>query len=129
MVRRSAAGSKGARIKSVAAGVPKSRRKPEDRDGDRLKKNPWASIGLSAWSLGAEATSVVALRLLKIAFGGAAGNAEARLMVDEKIKAGLDLQRMFLTGAIGLTPHRAAIKTLAHYRRKVRANRRRLAKG
>lgn len=75
-----------------------------------------------------EATSVIALRLLKIAAGGAAGEAEARLMVDEKIKAGLVLQTMALTGGLGVTPHGAATKTLAHYRRKVRANRQRLVK-
>ena len=93
-----------------------------------MRKNPWSRIGFNAWSLGIEASSVIALRLLKIAAGGAAGEAEARRMVDEKIKAGLDLQTMALTGALGLTPHEAATKTLAHYRRKVRANRRRLAK-
>ena len=94
-----------------------------------MRKNPWSRIGFNAWSLGVEATSVIALRLLRIAAGGPAGEAEARLMVDEKIKAGLDLQTMALTGGLGLTPHGAATKTLAHYRRKVRANRRRLAKG
>ena len=93
-----------------------------------MRKDPWSRIGLNAWLLGVEATSVVTLRLLKIAAGGAAGEAEARLMVDEKIKAGLDLQTMALTGGLGLTPHGAATKTLAHYRRKVRANRRRLVK-
>jgi hypothetical protein len=90
-----------------------------------MRKNPWARIGLNAWSLGVEASSVIGLRMLKIA----AGEAEARLMIDEKIQAGLDLQTMALTGGLGLTPHDAATKTLAHYRRKVRANRRRLAKG
>ena len=94
-----------------------------------MRKNPWSRIGFNAWSLGVEASSVIALRLLKIASGGAAGEAEARLMIDEKIQAGLDLQTMALTGGLGLTPHGAATKTLAHYRRKVRANRRRLAKG
>jgi len=94
-----------------------------------MRKNPWARIGFNAWSLGVEASTVVALRMLKIAAGGAAGEAEARRMIDEKIQAGVDLQTMALTGGLGLTPDSAATKTLAHYRRKVRANRRRLAKG
>jgi hypothetical protein len=38
------------------------------------------------------------------------------------------MQALALTGGLGHTPHRAANKTLVHYRRKVRANRRRLAK-
>jgi hypothetical protein len=33
-----------------------------------------------------------------------------------------------MTGQLGTTPHGAASKTLSHYRRKVRANRRRLTK-
>jgi hypothetical protein len=93
-----------------------------------MRKNPWSRIGFNAWSLGVEASSVIVLRMLKIAAGGAAGEAEARRMIDEKIEAGLDLQAMALTGGLGVTPHAAATKTLAHYRRKVRANRRRLAK-
>jgi hypothetical protein len=50
-------------------------------------------------------------------------------MVSEKIDAGLTLQALALTGRLGLTPNSAATKTLAHYRRKVRANRRRLERG
>lgn len=97
-------------------------------DRGQMRKNPWARIGFNAWSLGVEASSVIVLRLLKIAAGGGAGKAESRRMIDEKIKAGLDIQRMALTGELGLTPHAAAAKTLTHYRRKVRANRRRLSK-
>ena len=91
-------------------------------------RNPWPGIGLSAWSLGLEASMVVGLRSLKIAAGGAAGEAEARLMVAEKVEAGVALQQMSLTGQLGASPQAAAAKTLAHYRRKVRANRRRLSK-
>jgi hypothetical protein len=94
----------------------------------QMRTNPWARIGLNAWSLGVEASSVIALRLLKIGSGGAAGHAEVHRMVDEKIEAGLDIQRLALSGALGLTPQGAAAKTLSHYRRKVRANRRRLSK-
>ena len=93
-----------------------------------MRRNPWFRIGFSAWSLGLEASSVIALRMLKIASGGKGGEAEARRMVNEKIEAGLSLQTKALTGGLGITPHSAATKTLAHYRRKVRANRRRLEK-
>ena len=90
--------------------------------------NPWLGIGRSAWSLGIEASAVIGLRTLKIAAGGTAGEAEARRMVSEKIDAGFALQTLALAGGLGFTPHGAAAKTLAHYRRKVRANRRRLSK-
>jgi hypothetical protein len=65
---------------------------------------------------------------MKIAAGGAAAEAETHRMVSEKIEATLALQRLALTGGLGFTTHSAAAKTLAHYRRKVRANKRRLTK-
>jgi hypothetical protein len=92
-------------------------------------QNPWLRVSLAAWSLGIEASTVIMLRSMKIAAGGPAGESEARRMVTEKIEAGLDLQTKALTGGLGTTPASAANQTLAHYRRKVRANRRRLIKG
>jgi hypothetical protein len=83
---------------------------------------------MNAWSLGIDASSVIALRTLKIAAGGVAAEVEAYRMVSEKIETGLALQALALTGGLGLTAPSAATKMLTHYRRKVRANRRRLAK-
>ena len=94
-----------------------------------MPRNPWFRAGFDAWSLGVEASSVIALRTLKLAAGSRAARAEARRMVSEKIEAGVALHARALTGGLGLTAQGAANKTLAHYRRKVRANRRRLAKG
>jgi hypothetical protein len=94
-----------------------------------LLRNPWFRLGVNAWALGFEASSVVALRTLKIAAGGVAAEVEARRMVSEKVEAGWALQALALTGGLGSTAQSAATKTVAHYRRKVRANRRRLAKG
>jgi hypothetical protein len=91
-------------------------------------RNPWLRIGFDAWALGLEASSVIGLRTLKIAAGGAAGEAETRRMVSEKVDAAVDLQAKALTGGLGFTGAGVASKTLAHYRRKVRANRRRLSK-
>ena len=92
-------------------------------------RNPWLKLGFDAWSLGLEASSVIGLRTLKLAAGGATAEIESRRMIEEKVKAGLEWQTKALTGGLGVTPHRAAAKTLTHYRRKVRANRRRLLKG
>jgi hypothetical protein len=92
-------------------------------------RNPWLRLGFDAWSLGVEASSVIGLRTMKLAVGGAAADAESRRMVEEKVRAGFEWQSMALTGGLGLTPHHAAAKTLTHYRRKVRANQRRLVKG
>ncbi len=94
-----------------------------------MLRNPWFHFGLNVWSLSLEASSVIALRALKVGVGGRAAEREARRMVSEKIEACWALQTLGLTGGLGLTAQSAASKTLVHYRRKVRANRRRLAKG
>ena len=75
-----------------------------------------------------EASSVMALRTLRIAAGGKAADAESRLMVDEKIKAALALQAMAASGGLGPTALSAATRTLALYLPKVKANPRRLSK-
>ena len=91
--------------------------------------NPCFRTGLKAWSVGLEASSVIALRTFKMFTGGLTAHKEACRMISEKFEAGVALQVLALTGGLGLTPHRAAAKTLAHYGRKVRANRRQLSKG
>ena len=75
-----------------------------------------------------EASTVIGMRTAKIAAGGAAADVEARRMVTEKLEAMAALQALAMTGALGFTAPQVAGKTLAHYRRKVRANRRRLGK-
>jgi hypothetical protein len=91
-----------------------------------MKKDSWLRAGMSAWTLGVEASTVIALRLMKLARGGPAAKAEARRMVNEKIKANLDLQAKAMTGRLGRTPEKAVEKAVAHYLPKVKANRRRL---
>lgn len=90
--------------------------------------NPWFAIGMDAMSLGLEAASVIALRSLVLAEGGAKAQAEAVRMVAEKAEAGAALAFQAATGALGTHPATASARTLRHYRRKVRANRRRLTK-
>jgi hypothetical protein len=80
------------------------------------------------WSLGIESSNVIGLRMLKFAQGGAAGLAEADLMVREKVEAGMAIGQMAMLGGLGTSPDAAARKTVAHYRRRVRANARRLSK-
>jgi hypothetical protein len=92
----------------------------------RRRGNPWFGIGLDAWGLGLEASAVMGLRALKIAEGGRRSQAEAERMIAEKVQAAMDLHFRALTGGLGATPASASAHTIAHYRRKVRANRRRL---
>jgi hypothetical protein len=88
--------------------------------------NNWLRLNLAMMQLGAEASGVMALRMMKLAAGGAAATAEAERMVAEKILAAGEAQgrawAAAMTGQAHLTPQR----TVALYRRKVRANRRRL---
>jgi hypothetical protein len=93
------------------------------------RRNPWFGLGLDAWTLGAECSAVIGLRMMKVAAGGLAAEAEVQRMVSEKVAAALALQTLALTGGLGVTPQGAAARTVAHYRRKVRANRRRLSAG
>jgi hypothetical protein len=92
------------------------------------RRNPWFSLGWDTMALGVEAASVIGLRTVKIATGGPGASAEAELMVNEKIAAAWALQGLAMTGGLGFTAPAIAAKTLAHYRRRVRANRRRLSK-
>nr|WP_298682198.1 hypothetical protein [uncultured Dongia sp.] len=93
-----------------------------------MRKNPWFRASFDLFSLGLEVATVMTLRTAKIALGGAAGETESRRMVQEKIDSALDLQTRFMTGQMGTDGPAAMSKTVTHYRRKVRANRRRLSK-
>jgi len=89
----------------------------------------WFDLSMSAMQLGLEAQSVIALRLMKVAAGGAAAEAECQRMVSEKTQAALDAQwqigKSAMSGRLDLAPARA----IALYRRRVRANQRRLIAG
>ncbi|HJV40659.1 hypothetical protein [Caulobacter sp.] len=92
------------------------------------RKDSWTTLAFDSWSLGLEASAVIGLRMMKLAAGGAAAQAEAQLMVGEKVAAGLTLPMLAATGQLGASGPAIASASLAHLRRKVRANRRRLTK-
>ena len=81
------------------------------------------------WLLGAEASLVVPLRLARLARGGAAAKAEARLMVSEKVEAHGALLRDLGNGRLGKDPVAITAGAVRHYLQAVRANRKRLMKG
>ncbi len=92
-------------------------------------KDPWTSLAFDSWSLGLEASTVIGLRMMKLAAGGAAAQSEAQLMVGEKVATSMTLPMLAMTGQLGASGPAIAAGSLAHLRKKVRANRRRLAKG
>jgi hypothetical protein len=78
--------------------------------------------------LGMEAQSVIALRTMKMAAGGTAAGDEINLMVSEKVQAAMDAQFTLAKAAMTGRSDGPA-KAVALYRRRVRANQRRLAGG
>jgi hypothetical protein len=86
----------------------------------------WLRLSFIVWEASLEAQQVISLRLAVLKGGSESTGAEAVRMVSEKMPAALEVQRAaaiaVLTGNAGLIPAR----TIAIYRQKIRANRRRL---
>lgn len=89
-------------------------------------RNPWLTLGWEASRLGMEACTVVGLRLGKLSGGGAAAQLEAQRMVSEKTTAFFEAQLEFARSMALGQGKRAPRRVLAGYRKRVRANRRRL---
>jgi hypothetical protein len=78
---------------------------------------------------GWEASAVITMRLMRLTAGGALAQREAQRMVAEKVTATVEAQTAAATALMtGRGPARAAKSASAVYRRKVRANKRRLAR-
>jgi len=87
------------------------------------------ALATEAGLLGAEAAAVLGLRSARLLRGGKGARDEAALMVREKLAASCQLTGLLLTGKLGLRPDRVLLGMLRFYRKGVRANRRRLARG
>lgn len=89
--------------------------------------NPWFDLSFKAFQLGIEAQSVVTLRMLRLASGGARAEAEAGRMVSEKVVTAVEAQAVAAAAALaGHKDHVIAGKALKVWRKRVRANKRRL---
>ena len=86
----------------------------------------WMKLGIDAWALGWQATQVMGLRTARLAEGGPAAGMEAWLMCAEKWQSAAELQTELLLEGPTAGPEASTRRALAHYRRKVAANRRRL---
>ncbi len=83
---------------------------------------PVWKLGVNLMMLGVEAQTVISLRLAKIALGGPAAVTEGQLMVSEKLLAAIEAAMQLATG-------KSPGHVVSGYRRKVRANTRRLRRG
>jgi hypothetical protein len=91
--------------------------------------NAWCALSLQAARLGWEAQGVIALRMMRFATPSAGGGTEARRMVTEKVAALAEAQAAAAAIAIkGGKNQRVAKKVLGVYKKRVRANRRRLTR-
>jgi hypothetical protein len=90
--------------------------------------NPWVVLTMRAFQLSWEAQNVIALRMLRLASGDVRSQAELNRMVVEKIAAAAEAQ-VAATAAMmnGHKDHVIAGKALTVYKKRVRANRRRLS--
>ena len=87
----------------------------------------WFGASMDAWALGVEASTVIGLRGARMAMGGTPAEDEAHRMVSEKMQSAFELQMAMMTGQLGATPLAGTRKVIRHYRRKVKANRKRLS--
>ncbi len=83
----------------------------------KLPNAPW----LQAFALIFESNHVIALRLAKLAAGGAPARAEASMMVSEKISEAWGTGVTLMSGG-------SSTKVVAQYRKRVAANSRRLSR-
>jgi hypothetical protein len=89
-----------------------------------LLLNGW----IEAARFGADVQHVMALRMRRLALGGPLAVTEARQMFSEKVAAFGEAQGAIMTSlAAGRSLDAAAVRAYGPYRRRVRANRRRLA--
>jgi hypothetical protein len=89
--------------------------------------NPWLTLSFNLWRLGVEAQTVMALRVMRLAAGGAAAQREAGRMVSEKGVAALEAgMAAGIAAATGKKHPAIARKVIGGYRKRIRANRRRL---
>jgi hypothetical protein len=89
-----------------------------------VSTKPW----FEAWQFAAEAQQVIALRMMRFLQGDASSGPEAALMVTEKMAAAAEAHGAAAAALLGgQSLHTALQRAATPYRRRVRANRRRLS--
>ena len=78
------------------------------------------------FSLGMEMSTVIGLRMLQIATNDPKAQAEAQLMITEKMMALTTVQTRYAIDVMTGQAHNAPARTVAFYRKEVQANRVRL---
>ncbi len=91
--------------------------------------NPWLAMSFKTVQLGLDAQNVIALRMMRLASGGAREKSEMNRMVIEKGTAIVEAQVAAATAVMtGSKDHVVDGKALNVFRKRVRANKRRLSR-
>jgi len=109
--------------------IPDDPRSPPHHGPPVTRRSLSAGLGFDLFQLGLESQAVIGLRLAKAMMGGDLAGTEAHRMVSEKAKAAFDAQRLVATSMMSGRGDQAPALAVAMLRRRVRANRRRLARG
>lgn len=88
----------------------------------------WPELAIEGWVLGAEMAAVIWLRSLRMMTGGRLATREAERMVGEKLSAAMTLLPAIMAGGLNQSAEEATGRAIAHYRKPVRANRKRLSR-
>lgn len=92
------------------------------------KTPSWFDISVDAWALAAESNMVIAMRIGSMVQGGPDAAREAERMVSEKVAANIALGCDLISGKLGSSPEAIVSGSIAHYSKRVVANRKRLSK-
>ena len=106
------------------AAAPHLIRKPKPMNPKAI--TAWLRIGVETWARGWQAARVVGLRSARIAAGGPAAGMETWLMLSEKWQSAVEIQSDLLARGPDANPATTTRRTIAHLKRKVAANDRRL---
>jgi len=91
--------------------------------------NPWLDLTFKTMQLGWDAQNVVALRMVRMASGGTRAQAELNRMVAEKVAAAAEAHLAAAAAVMtGNKDHVTAGKVLRVFKKRVRANKRRLGR-
>jgi hypothetical protein len=94
----------------------------------RRRRTNWSKFATDAVKLGVTANMVIAMRVAKIALGGARARSESKLMVAEKVKAATQANIAAAADILTGRAYKSPARTLALYQKKVSSNLRRLSK-
>jgi len=95
----------------------------------KRRRSGIAGLFVESFRLGLAANQVIAMRLMKMATGGVDAGRESQLMITEKMEAAAEASIVAAQSVVTGQAHRAPVRALGAYQRRVKGNLRRLKKG